>query len=264
MTKETYSFSRLSSWHQCEAEWKFKYIDSRPFKQNWWAEVGTVAHECVEDFILGKVARADLHNHFLSKYWSIKLKPPFPNMGSAMDRDLGNYFETRFKGFSLTDMKVEESISVDMGDWTLNGFIDLYGWKGEDIMMIDHKVSNPLSSSWETAKKVRQLYLYSAHIKEVYGKYPKLLSFNFMKGSGDNKPNPKYAIHVPFDETKMEEAVSWANDTVALIRKAKADEDYMFSANYDEFYREKLCGISHECSIFLKINDLKESRKKKR
>lgn len=249
--KELYSFSKLDSWDNCEAEWKLNYLDGRrdEFENNYFGLVGGAAHYTIEEHLRGNISRDQTLNHFLEQYYEVKKLPPFRNIGIAMERDMKAYFSNRYKGFpKLQNLIVEEEIHVNMGDWWLRGFIDLSGMdKDRNIFIIDHKISNPLAKSWDIKKKRRQLYLYSTWIKQKYGVYPKMLSFNFMKSA-------EYpAEHIPFNVAHLKEAIDWANESVRRIRKATSNEKHMYKGKYvgeAEFYCDYLCGAKLLCPLY--------------
>lgn len=71
-------------------------------------------------------------------------------------------------------------------------------------------------------------------MKQKYGRYPDTLRFMLIR---KNK-----AIDIPFVEADLNEALSWAKETVKEIR-----ECWDFTPTCDEFFSENLCNHREYC-----------------
>ncbi len=132
---------------------------------------------------------------------------------------------------------VEKKFDYEIDDWIFNGIIDLIMEDEEGRLIIqDYKSKSAFKSKKEQAEYARQLYLYSLYVKREYGKYPDLLRFvMFRKG---------ITVDIPFDETKLQEALAWARETVKEIR-----ECWVYDASPDDFYCQHLCDHREHCEF---------------
>lgn len=67
-----------------------------------------------------------------------------------------------------------------------------------------------------------------------YGRYPDVLRFMMFRKNT--------IIDIPFDEDKLNEALTWARETVKEIR-----ECWDFAPSCDEFYSQNLCNHREYC-----------------
>ena len=80
-------------------------------------------------------------------------------------RNFGGYPKYKILG-------VESQFDIDIDDWVFNGIIDLvYEDEQGRLVVHDYKSKSSFKNKAEQKKYARQLYLYSLHIKEKYGKY---------------------------------------------------------------------------------------------
>ena len=81
---------------------------------------------------------------------------------------------------------------------------------------------------------LRQLYIYSAAIKQEYGVFPEALCFNcFRTGT---------FIEEPFNEEAYHSAIDWAKNMVEDIKNT--DEFYPNREFFSCYY---ICGVSGDC-----------------
>lgn len=240
---EIYSYSKLTSWHQCEYGYKLNYYDNVENKQNWFGSIGSLTHSIIESYLHGEVEKSDMAEMYKSGAELINEKPPFPAL-NKWHNELYAYFLT-FKGFSTKVLGVEEELYIyfPKQNYWFRGYIDMYGQNsngGYDI--IDHKVSDPNGKSWDTEEKIKQLYLYSMYIFIKHGQFPQRLIFNF--------PRKKTHIIEGFNMNTFKKHTQWMHDTVELIRKAKNQEEYLYEAKPDKFFCEHICGVRESCEVF--------------
>jgi len=245
MTKpEIYSYSRLGTWETCEASYKLIYHDKVENLENWFASAGGLVHSLLEDLALGKIEQSQLEFLFLDGMANIKLEV-YPNIKNAFINGVLTYLKNpKMFHKKMNPFYVEEEFYVffPKGNFWLRGYIDLWGYLGNEIWAIDHKSANNKRDAWDTKKAVKQLYLYSSYIWLKAGKFPNKLAYNFFKTND-------FEI-IPFDRKEFNNAIEWMYDTVESIRAAKKDKEYMYNANIDDFFCKNLCGVNHACSMY--------------
>ena len=268
----TYSFSRLSAFHQCKKEYYLNYAVSvyeckdcgklfweqkdQPAhscpscggsslkvlkkKNNAFAEYGSFVHELMEKTAKGELAEYELLSIYEEEYpvYVPSEFPPnsFTDLAESYYMD-GYRFLMNFEGVGedYETVDVEKHFTADFDGFSLQGFIDLL-LKDKDgsFVVWDWKSKKKFASKAEQAKYAHQLYLYSKYVFDTYGVFPKTLIFYHFRA---DKPTV-----IKFDEKAYKEALKWASDTVKEIEK---NTDY--PCTVDDFYCKNLCNWRHVC-----------------
>lgn len=243
----TFSYSRINSYADCPYMWKLKYIDGEKGEEKFYASYGSLVHEILAKYYNGEVTKSELPVEFLSSYSTgIKGLRPSGNIVDKYIHSAVDYFR-RFKDFGLSPVLVESKVDFEVEGILMTGIIDFLG-KDDDgkYYIVDHKSHQleqrskrlkPTKKDMELDAYLRQLYLYSKPIKEMYGEFPSELWFNCYR-SGT-------IIKEKFDNKKYEEALKWAVETVDTIKN-----DTEFEAKYNYFYCRWLCEQSCNCDVF--------------
>jgi putative RecB family exonuclease len=240
LPKPLRSFSQLSLFHQCKLAFKYGYIDNLERTSNFWAEAGTLGHSIFEEKDKGEIDNC-------AKEWEERFTKEvvsYPQIQNAekIVENLYNgvlVFFKKFKGWRTIPELLEHPFETDMGDYTLRGFIDRVSYIEEDELGIqDYKISNPYKGK-ELREKMRQLYLYSKPLSEMYGRFPKKLTLFFFKTGTHHTED--------FNEEYYKEALSWAEHTNMEIMHTKK-----YPATKDEFYCKNLCSFYENCEAWKK------------
>lgn len=239
-TKERYSFSKLSSFNTCKYGYKLTYIDHVKGIGNCFSSYGSEVHSIMERYAKGEIELWDLSDIF---EWEFESAVPenFPSTKFCPDMrklyyEQGVDFLKNFPGYdNCKILEVESAFDHDIDDWTFNGIIDLVlEDKDGNLIIQDYKSKSSFKSKIEQAEYARQLYLYSLHIREKYGKDPDILRFFLFRKNS--------IIDIKFDPRGVEEALSWARETVRAIR-----ECWDYPPTCEEFYGENLCNHREHC-----------------
>ena len=138
---------------------------------------------------------------------------------------------------------VEEKVDFEIDGTQFVGYIDYHGIKDGEHYIVDNKSRDlkprsnrktPTVKDKELDEMLRQLYIYSAAIKQKYGKFPKALCFNCFKTGT--------FIEEPFNEDAYNEAIEWAKKNIEDIKNA--DDFYPNREFFSCYY---ICGVSDEC-----------------
>ena len=233
-----WSYSRLTSYERCKYEFYLNYIindDSQYLSEsNFYAEVGIFVHEILAKIFNGELTPDEASQYFVDNFDSNVF---YKAKQSTMDKNFelcANYFASVDFGwlndYEILGVELETKFKIDKYDFI--GFIDLLLRDKRDgkIVIVDNKSSEyPFKQngdvkakskhSFETYKK--QMYLYSYAVKDMYGEFPKEITWNHFK---DNK-----IAAIPFD-------------TIHSIEK---END--FDATLDFFYCTNLCNFRNSC-----------------
>ena len=249
----TWSFSRINSYEMCPYSWYLTYIEHAPEIDNFYSAYGTLCHEILEKgFKNGIIFNGSVQNSALCEYinrYFTEVSPYTNNPSTKMKyfnsgcdffkSDLSNWLS----GFEI--LGVEKEAKFKIGKNNFIGYIDLLvrDVQTGKIVIVDHKTSEfPLLSNGGIKKSLLekeksyelQMYLYSAYVKEKYGKFPSILCWNY------TRYNKRYAI--PF---KIDDYNAALEHTDRIIETIKTDTN--FSENMNWFYCNKLCGHRNDC-----------------
>lgn len=245
----TWSYSRIKSFEDCPYRWYLKYI---MFPRNkglelFFASYGSFMHELIAEYYSGKDDAAGIRLNYLSNYRN-RVSRYAPNRKVAR-----GYFDSGLnylKGIQPSENKVvavEERFESVIFGIPFIGFVDrLDESEDGDLILIDNKSrtlrersnrSKPTQYDRELDEYLRQLYLYSAFIKDRFGKYPAELWFNCFREN--------LTIKEPFAQEKFDEAITWAKDKIEEIA---VETD--FRPNIEWFKCHYLCEMRELCEYF--------------
>ena len=140
---------------------------------------------------------------------------------------------------------VERSFSFTVDGLPFTGVADLLVKDGS-LVIWDHKSRDLKERSRrgrytktdeELDHYLRQLYLYSIAVKDIYGVYPSHLAFNCYRTG--------QIIMEPFLESGLTSAKEWALDTVSRIHHAQK-----FPPSVDFFRCRYLCDVHDDCEFY--------------
>ena len=238
--KERYSFSKLSAFHTCKYGYKMTYIDHKKGIGNCFSSYGLEVHSIMERYAKGELTLWDLVGIYEWEFdAAVPEKFPYTKYCKDMRKlyyDQGLEYLKNFAGYDDRKiLEVESQFDYEIDDWTFNGVIDLvFEDKDGKLIIQDYKSKSSFKNKREQAEYARQLYLYALFVKKKYGRYPDILRFMMFRKN--------MSIDIPFNESDLNEALSWARETVKEIR-----ECWDFTPTCDEFFSENLCNHREYC-----------------
>lgn len=241
-----WSFSRVNAYDYCPYSWYLRYIEKRDTVGSFYAENGKAVHEVLELVTKGEISIYDAPIVYLDKFNNIVNTVKKSIMDKTFDsciEYLSTLDENVLDGYEIVGSEIKVNFKV--GKYNFVGYIDLLlkDCNG-DLIIVDHKSSEPFlkknGEPYAGTKKmyegyVRQLYLYSIAVKQIYGKYPVKLVFNHFKANG------KRTV-VEWTEDGCAEAKKWAIDTIRKIYK-----DKRFDAITKTGFCYRLCEYRYDC-----------------
>ena len=251
-----WSYSRISSFYNCKNEYYLNYVinddDLYCSESNYYAEFGSYIHEILAMIFEGKLKKEDALDYFIDNYYNNVF---YKVRKSTMTKNL----ETMSDYFGDLDIDwidnyeilgVEQEVNFHLGSNNFIGFIDLLLRDKRDgkIVIIDHKSAEyPFKKNGELKKKEeksfngykKQMYLYAHAVKELYGEFPKEMTWNLFKDGG------KMAT-IPFIEQEYDYTMEWFKDRIAEI---ESEQD--FEPKEDFFYCNNLCNFRNCCEYKL-------------
>ena len=244
----TWSYSRVSSFEDCRYKWFLTYLyrdengNHLKRKSGFFAEFGSYMHLILQLCFTGVLAKKDLPIFYLT-HFKDNVRSKAPNQ-----KIYRNYFEQGFRYLELfsfpkrTILGVEEKSDFIFAGKPFTGFIDVVSDDGR-LIITDHKSrtlkarskrSVPTKADEELDKFLRQLYVYSAAVKDKYGRFPDILEFNCFRS--------QQIIQEPFDIQKYHEVEQWVANEIETIT---VNEDWTGEPDY--WRCNFLCEVCKEC-----------------
>ncbi len=177
-----WSYSRLTSFDECPYRWFLSYLYrdefGRPLKKKsgFFAEFGSYIHMIMQMYLDGVLKESDLSTFYVA-HFSSNVRSKAPNQ-----KIYHNYFEQGFRyldnlSFPKRDiLGVEQQVSFEFAGRPWTGFIDLISEENGKLIITDHKSrtlkprsnrASPTKSDLELDSYYRQLYVYSAPVKDI-------------------------------------------------------------------------------------------------
>ena len=241
-----WSFSRVNTYDYCPYSWYLRYIEKSDGVGTFYADNGKAVHEVLESVANGSITVYDAPIVYLDKFNNIQNTVK----QSIMDKTFDSCMEylSQLDEDILNEYKVvgsELKIEFKIGKYNFVGYIDLLLENSDgELIIVDHKSADPFlkknGEPYAATRQmfdgyVKQLYLYSIGVKQIYGKYPTLLVFNHFKANG------KRTV-IKWDEIECENAKKWAIDTIKKIYK-----DKRFEAITKTSFCYRLCAHRYDC-----------------
>ena len=260
-TNETvYSFSRLSTFHQCKYEYWLNYLAPEehrlPNEDNAFNLYGSFCHGLLERWANGELASFEMLPIYEDEF-DVQVSEDFPpnnfaDLRSTYYNDGWQFFHD-FEGFpdKYEIVSAEQEFTVEFERFKLRGFIDLILRDKEtgNFVILDWKSKAKFKSKAEQKEYARQTYLYAKYINDSYGVWPeKLVFFHFRK---------QIMTEIPFKMADYLEAIHWAEKTVDEIEKTENWEvPYTETdAKGASFFCNCLCGFRRNCQYAKKLRE---------
>ena len=241
-----WSYSRLESFDDCPYRWFLKYIKHCKETDQFYATYGSFMHKLIEQYYRGELTKDEMLTRFLIDFKK-EVRGLRPKQGTVEKYiECGRDYLASFQPFRFNMLDVEKRVEFDVDGLPFVGFIDYLGEENGEYVIVDNKSrdlkprskrAKPTVKDQELDTMLRQLYIYSAAVKQEFGKFPKLLCFNCFRTG--------VFIEEPFNEDAYNEAIAWAKKQVEYI---KDEED--FTPYLDYFSCRFICGVNNDCDYY--------------
>jgi len=239
----TWSYSRISSFHDCPYRWYLRYICKVEETPRFFSSYGSFVHRLLEQYYKGEASKDDIYIKFLLSF-SSEVQGPRPQESTVQKyiSDAADYLRN-LEPIPITPLETEKGLAFNIGGIPFIGYIDFLGKTEDGLVIVDHKSRDlkprskrkqPTAKDKELDEALRQLYLYAEAVRQEYGVFPSRLCFNCFRVDR--------FISEPFNEETFKETVKWAEDTIHEI-----EDTNEFPPNLDYFGCHYICGVSDEC-----------------
>lgn len=242
----TWSYSRINTFEMCPYQFFMTYIKPADKEQLFFSGYGLFIHKIIERYLNGELSKKDLVPYYLQNFRkNIVANAPSQSIFKS-------YFEQGLEYLQnidfpyLTPLDIEKRVNFFVGDYPFTGIIDCVAEDEKGIVILDNKSrtlkprskrKKPTRSDEELDSYLRQLYLYSVAVKDLYGKYPHKLCFNCFRSCE--------LISEPFLYEKLDSTLKWVHDS---IEKIKENDDWGPDIEY--WKCRYLCDVHDQCDYW--------------
>ena len=241
-----WSYSRIECFCDCPYRFFLKYFAGVKEKPLFYSSYGSFIHKLIEQYYKGALTKDEMVTKFLTDF-SKEVRGTRPQESTVTKYiQCGCEYLRSFQPFRFNMIDVEKRVEFNIDGTPFVGFIDYLGEEDGEFVIVDNKSrdlkprskrAKPTLKDQELDSMLKQLYIYSAAVKQEYGKFPKLLCFNcFRTGT---------FIEEPFNEDAYNAAIEWAKKQVEDIKDA--DDFY---PQIDYFSCNFICGVDEECEYY--------------
>lgn len=246
MEDMTWSYSRIECFHDCPYRFFLKYIKECKEKPQFYSSYGSFMHKLIEKVSRDETYKEKLTTKFLFDFTS-EVKGQRPAESTVLKYiECGCKYLSSFSPFPFNMIDVEKKIEFQIYGVNFVGILDYIGERDGELCIVDNKSRDlkprskrkqPTAKDKELDAMLRQLYVYSAAVKQEYGKFPKYLCFNCFKSG--------VFIEEPFDMAAYESTIEWLMKSIEEIKDA---DDFCPSMDY--FGCTYICGVHDDCCYY--------------
>lgn len=242
----TWSYSRITTFEMCPYQFFLTYIKPAEKQPLFFSDYGLFIHKIIERYLNGEFSAKELVPYYLKNYRAniCANAPSQAVFKSYFEQGLAYLQNIDFP--YPTPLSVEKRVDFFIGKHPFTGIIDCVAEEDGDIVILDNKSRSlkqrskrkkPTRSDTELDKYFRQLYLYSAAIKDLYGAFPAKLCFNCFRS--------RELISEPFLYERYADAVQWVNDSIEIITQNDS-----WSPDMEYWKCRYLCDVHSQCEYW--------------
>lgn len=244
LDQQEWSYSKLTCFQDCPYKFFLKYFCRDSSCKKFYASYGSFMHDIIEKYYSGELkSPEEMELEFLTYFSDAVIGiPPSEQIMTEYIEKGRNYLAT-FKPFEYNVVDIEKWVNFEFAGARFAGRIDFIGEDNGEYIIIDHKSRSlkprsnrkkPTIKDKELDEMLKQLYIYSAAIKQEYEKFPKKLCFNCFNNGN--------FIAEDFDMDTYLETENWAK---SIINKAKTASE--FYPDIEFFKCRHICDMSEGC-----------------
>lgn len=195
-TFPVWSYSRLSTYKNCKHEYYLSRILKKENENNYWAILGGLSHDTLEDFYNGKIKYDDMLTRFEHNFLDYEMSDlKFVKDEEQNNRMIKKYKDCMvhfFKNHHIVPFKVisEREVWIDLGIAAFIGYIDaIHKDEESNYVITDYKTSS-MGAEYKGENllhKQEQLLLYALALHQMGVPLDKIkIRWNFLKYTNIN------------------------------------------------------------------------------
>ena len=276
---DIWSFSKLSSYHNCRYAWYLTYVLHEKGEDNVYGVLGNSIHDSLELMCKDEMTIEEAKTKFKEDYDMCK----FLGMNFPTENTEKKYIydiEHAFDYFEKPKGRLEEEryIEFEIENKKFRGYVDLIIFDDEKktIQVLDWKSSSRFSKRDLESHKVFQLILYSMYLEKEYPDYKILnpvfymLKYARVKNDVTGRESIRerididdtihevlepYIVEVQYNECMKDKLKQYINEVTLDIAFNDEDEESDWYPTAEElrnnsFYCKNLCGHKKKCKFY--------------
>lgn len=247
-----FSYSALTTYDTCPWSYKLTYIDRLPREENFYAQYGTLIHDCFYQYFVNKLEPYELTDYFKKNYYTVVNKPA-PDIPRGMEEryiEQGVSFFNSF-GFERDNYDVilaEEKIEFEFDDgvaFVAKPDLVLFEKNSGDFILYDYKSSSTFKTDKRTGKETADEEKLNGYYKQMYIYTYALRNYKFTPIDRICLwfTRPDKRVEIKWKEKEEDKAIRWLHKTVKTIKK---DEKFLFNTE-NPYFCDNLCGMRIYC-----------------
>ena len=246
-----FSYSSTSTFTTCPWSFKLAYIDVVPRQNNFFAEYGTLIHECFERFFTDRLESYELSQYYIDNFDQVVVTPAPPTPEGMRERYKAQGLEF-FNNFNFQKEKydvllVEDKINFERENIMLvakpdlvlrdkeTGKTGLWDYKTATPYRIDKRSGNEIADTDKIKGYHKQMYLYTYALREHKGIPIDYISLWY--------PRLNRIEQIPWNSTDEKDVMNELDKTIKNISK---EEIFPYN-NTSTYFCENLCGVRAFC-----------------
>lgn len=264
MAKTTYSYSRLTTFEQCNYSYFKQYILKENGSDNVYSLLGSVTHDVVEALQENKMTIEEGLNKFDDE-WELARVLGFKFISNKVEENYIasiRHYIANFEPIHGTSCEIEKKIELDVDGHKLVGYIDLVIHNSDGTVSIyDFKTSSKFEKS-KLDKYGRQLVIYALAMEQLGYKVRNvhwaMIKYASIAGKGNRTKTVQRSEIDLFDECQplfvtyeiteenKQKCKEWIVNTIEEI-ESKDELFGYWEENYNSFFCQNLCNYGHCC-----------------
>lgn len=271
--KERFSFSKLSTFHECKQQYYLQYILKIEQRENIYSNLGSVIHNILEErqekreYNIDNDIKKFKDEVDMSEIFGID----FPN-----DKIKDDYIKCIIHCLQTLEpfkeeVEIEKELDFEIGGIPIVGYVDCIVKNNDGTIDIyDYKTSS-LYSKKNLEEKSLQLILYAIGLEKlgykinkiawIFLKYVTIQGIrkekNIKRSELDEEEFKPCIYEWNYNEEEKQRAINWVIDTVKEINKCKENNEW----ESKQITRYNSFGCSQICSVCGKCEALKQFKK---
>lgn len=209
--KEIFSFSKLSTFHNCEYEYYLTYIQSKSRIDNIYTILGSTIHSLMEELqqcLITNEKAVELFEQKVLECNILDIKFPSEKIEKNFVECIKHYF-MHYIPIQCESFEIEKQFTTLVSDTLILGYIDLIVYRGNGVVEVFDYKSSTMYDKKEFIKHARQLLIYGYALAKEHNLTINKLAFNMLK----------YVKVNYMGKTKMLSKVCLRNAIVPSLRK---------------------------------------------
>lgn len=247
-----FSYSSVSTFDNCAYSYKLSYIDAMPRINNFYAEYGTLVHQCFEQFFTKKLSAFELSDYYKNNYEEV-VKTPAPVPPYGLDERYRAQGQEFFDNFNFPIDDYDVILVEDKIDFSLTENIEFVAKPDlvlrekatQKTTLFDYKTSSPFREDKKTGREIVDNAKLNGYWKQmnIYAYALRNHKFTPIDEITLWFPRSKRMETIQWSYNSEQDTIKWLTDTLG---KLKTEEVFPYN-NSSQYFCDNLCSVRNFC-----------------